>query len=80
MSTDIDIKVATDGQLMERFGQARDQLTFEEIVRRHGPMAYATANRLHSITERFGQAMELPSAEKISSHLATTVITREETR
>ena len=38
----------TDKQLVERFGDARDQLAFAEIVRRHGTMVWATAKRVLS--------------------------------
>lgn len=36
----------TDGQLLERFLERRDESAFEAIVRRHGPMVLGVAGRL----------------------------------
>lgn len=42
---------ATDAQLLERFLGEREEIAFEELLRRHGPMVYGAA-----ITPRKGVA------------------------
>ena len=32
-----------DGELLNRFAAQRDEVSFETLVRRHGPMVYGTA-------------------------------------
>src|SRR4051794_10864361 len=36
----------TDGQLLAAFLATRDELAFEEIVRRHGPLVFGVCRRL----------------------------------
>ncbi|VTS03396.1 sigma-70 family rna polymerase sigma factor : Uncultured bacterium genome assembly Metasoil_fosmids_resub OS=uncultured bacterium PE=4 SV=1: Sigma70_r2: Sigma70_r4_2: WD40: WD40 [Gemmata massiliana] len=37
---------ADDGELVRRFAEARDEVAFAELVRRHGPMVLATCRRV----------------------------------
>lgn len=41
-----DGRAGTDGQLLERFVGRRDDLAFEELVRRHGPMVLGVCQRV----------------------------------
>src|SRR5438034_5331311 len=36
----------TDGELLERYVQSRDEVAFEALVRRHGPMVLAVCRRV----------------------------------
>jgi len=39
-----------DGQLLERFRRHADELAFEALVRRHGPMVFAAGPLWASVT------------------------------
>lgn len=49
---------ATDTQLLAHFEQGRDQSAFAEIVRRYGPMVFATAMRRLHCTEDAEEAFQ----------------------
>jgi RNA polymerase sigma factor (sigma-70 family) len=42
----IDVKQASDAELVSRFAAGRDQRAFAEVVRRHGPMVMGAAARV----------------------------------
>ena len=46
MTTTFDLSQATDGVLLTHFQQGRSQRAFDELVRRHGSMVWATALRV----------------------------------
>ncbi len=60
----------TDGQLLERFVAQLDEVAFEALVRRHGPMVFAVCKRIcrhqHDAEDAF-QACFLVLARKASS-------------
>ena len=64
----------TDAELIERFVSRRDELAFEMIVRRHGPMVFAVCRRVlrhaHDAEDAF-QATFL-----VLAHKAATVLPR----
>jgi hypothetical protein len=45
MAAQPDVPEVSDADLLSRFVQARDEMAFEAVVRRHGPMALAVCRR-----------------------------------
>lgn len=85
MNSHFEVGEATDGQLLARFAQVRDERAFEEIVRRHGRMVHATASRLVSThdADDVGQAAFFALArlaEQLGAHTNVAAWLHETTR